>query len=589
MFTHSFLTYQSFYLLAFLTAIVVLILEGRKRHIPALPWFMLICTGFIFFMVGAKAASLTDHDWRTVSQFKPLNYSPGITVIGGILFSFVGLLLARYSLKLPWSILDAFAFTIPIGMCIQRFGCLQAGCCYGTASEVPWAITQKIDDHQILQSTVHPVQLYESIGCVLIVLLLLKMRNRFKAPVNFLFFSAMCYYVLRFCLDFFRDIHAYAFNVNYFAGLTSVQWLLFALIICSTVIISCREKFYTLKKDNPIHISRLRHIFFFVVLCLIVQAGSLWMNSVDRVIMFITLTPIVVILIMKTYSAVIIPPLRLAAFALIGCAVLLMSQTTVESRSVKNEVTETYNTISGGIMSGKINFEKELVTGGGTSCDGSSAPYTTSNLAFKEKYSSLGGGYARTWVRGEQSKLTAGLNLVASTFRETIEVDYNEFSSKKNTYFTANPYLTSDFKYIGFTAGMHLGNSSIIQYDDSEYAESMLTNSTFKPQFGIRAGRADGVYFAGHIYDNSIPLGLIPWQLGIGFGSKKIAGNSVELGVSAYSILYIAPTFVIKQNVVLKPYVGIGPGFNAALGESESSTGIVGAFSVSTIVGRKKR
>ena len=591
MFLLPFFTYQLFYLLAFLAVIIVVLVEGRNRNIPAIPWLMVICTSFTFFLVGSKVVTLTPHEWRTISQFKPLNYSPGATVIGGLVFSFFGLLLARYFLKLPWSILDAFAYTIPIGMCVQRFGCLQAGCCYGKATEVPWAIAHKINGHEIIPSAIHPVQVYESIGCVLIVIILLVIRHSLKSPVNFLFFSALCYYVLRFILEFFRDVRAYAFDVTNFGGLTTMQWMLLLLVISSSFVITIRERFYQQKKENPLPDFHLRHIIYLFILCLIVQVSFLWMSITDRVIITLTLVSIFILLSIKVYSSMMIPFFRLKGLGLIGCAVMLMSQTAIDQKNTTKEGKETYNTISGSIMSGKIDFEKEIITGGGTSCDGTtSSPITTTDLKYNEKYSSISGGYSRTWVSDEHHKISAGLNLLSSSFTETIEINSNKESRKSNTYFTANPYFTSDFKYFGFSVGMHIGNSSTILYDSDDYAETMLSNSSFKPQVGLRAGRSDGVFFAGHLYDNSVPMGLIPWQLGIGFGSKKIRGNTVELGASAYSTVYVAPTFVIKQNILFKPYVGIGPGIiNGSLNGMQSSSGVVGAFSVSTIFGRKKR
>jgi hypothetical protein len=39
------------------------------------------------------------------------------------------------------SVLDVFGLAVPLAHAFARLGCLGAGCCYGTPSELPWAVT----------------------------------------------------------------------------------------------------------------------------------------------------------------------------------------------------------------------------------------------------------------------------------------------------------------------------------------------------------------------------------------------------------------------------------------------------------------
>ncbi|HZX73632.1 MAG TPA: prolipoprotein diacylglyceryl transferase family protein, partial [Cyclobacteriaceae bacterium] len=137
---HGDFYYSMFYFLAFIAGFVMLVMEGRKRKFPEMPWLVVITTSFLFFIVGTQAIRLSMEDWQHVSQFKALEYFPGRSVLGGILFAIPGLLLTKYILGFREDVMDAFVFAAPMGLLIQRLGCLMAGCCYGTTTSVPWGI-----------------------------------------------------------------------------------------------------------------------------------------------------------------------------------------------------------------------------------------------------------------------------------------------------------------------------------------------------------------------------------------------------------------------------------------------------------------
>src|SRR5689334_15075639 len=120
--------YALFYFFAFLTGLIILIWEGRKRKFPTVPWLLVITTSFLFFMVGTQAIKFSAADWQQVFQFQDLESNNGRSVLGGILFAIPGLLLAKYFFKFRYNLMDAFAWAAPLGIVIQRFGCLMAGC-----------------------------------------------------------------------------------------------------------------------------------------------------------------------------------------------------------------------------------------------------------------------------------------------------------------------------------------------------------------------------------------------------------------------------------------------------------------------------
>ena len=215
---YTFPYFTMFYIIAFLTCFVVLIVEGRMRNFPVLPWLLVIATGFIFFVLGCRIFAYSIEDWKTVLTYQAPDHATGLVMLGGLLLSVPAILGAKRFVNLTASSLDAYAFVLPFGMCIQRLGCLMAGCCYGTVTHgfgVRYSIDTPAFYEHSLQAIipagaihslpVHAVQLYESIGCLIAVALLFSFKKRLKSVGSLFYASGLCYYIVRFITEFFRS------------------------------------------------------------------------------------------------------------------------------------------------------------------------------------------------------------------------------------------------------------------------------------------------------------------------------------------------------------------------------------------------
>lgn len=113
-------------------------------------------------------------------------------------------LLHRYGLPV-WDVADSFARTLPLAHGMSRVGCFAAGCCYGAASDVSWAVSY---DHPLSAAphgiAMHPVQLYEATGLFLLsaVLFALEQRKRFYGQVLVAYLGS--YALLRLGIELFR-------------------------------------------------------------------------------------------------------------------------------------------------------------------------------------------------------------------------------------------------------------------------------------------------------------------------------------------------------------------------------------------------
>lgn len=132
--------------------------------------------------------------------------SGGMVFYGGFLLGVpLGFaLLRRHRLPIlaAW---DVFATGMPLGHAISRLGCFAAGCCFGTPSDAPWAVTYP-PDSVIAPAGVplHPAQLYEALGLFGITLAVnvLYPRRRFDGQV-FLLYAGL-YAALRPVMELFR-------------------------------------------------------------------------------------------------------------------------------------------------------------------------------------------------------------------------------------------------------------------------------------------------------------------------------------------------------------------------------------------------
>lgn len=96
---------------------------------------------------------------------------------------------------------DLMAPYLALGYAIGRIGCFLNGCCYGKVATVPWAMPASAADPLLR----HPVQLYATLGGLLIFLILKRLRP-FRPFTGFFIIALFALYgMLRFVTEFFRE------------------------------------------------------------------------------------------------------------------------------------------------------------------------------------------------------------------------------------------------------------------------------------------------------------------------------------------------------------------------------------------------
>lgn len=172
-------------------------------------------------LVGSYVNFIISYDW---SQFKadPLGilrfWEGGLVFLGGLIGGTVFAILYIRRHKWPlWEVADICAIAVPLAYGFGRIGCFFAGCCYGKACELPWAVT--FPGHLAAR---HPTQLYSMLlGFGLAAFAYFFRKKRSFAGQSFLFYLFL-YGLGRGIIEFFRvepTVFGTRMSVAQFTGL----------------------------------------------------------------------------------------------------------------------------------------------------------------------------------------------------------------------------------------------------------------------------------------------------------------------------------------------------------------------------------
>lgn len=160
----------------------------------------------IVFVFGFFGALIFDTILRGIPlKYDILKSSAGLTFYGGLILSIIVLLvyflISKIKLKIGFNILVP---TLLISHAFGRVGCFMAGCCYGKPTNSFFGVTFPQDsfpyDEYHLNISIHPTQLYEAFGLLILFLICIKYIS-FNRRLTFYLIS---YGSLRFFIEFFR-------------------------------------------------------------------------------------------------------------------------------------------------------------------------------------------------------------------------------------------------------------------------------------------------------------------------------------------------------------------------------------------------
>lgn len=239
--TTPFFTLHTFGVLlaaAYVTAFWWLLREGRREGLDVDALASLGFWAIVGAIIGAKALMIVRDlpDYLAApSNFFSLSV---LSSAGDFYGGFIGALIAsamffwRDSRLSFWRTADVCGPAIALGQAIGRVGCFMAGDDYGRPSDVPWAVAFTDPDAAGIGGAplgvlLHPVQLYESMACVVLFVVLLQLRRRRQFDGEVILAYTLLYAIGRFVLEFFRGDADRGFV---FGGLLSISQFIAVLL-----------------------------------------------------------------------------------------------------------------------------------------------------------------------------------------------------------------------------------------------------------------------------------------------------------------------------------------------------------------------
>lgn len=145
-------------------------------------------------------------------------FDNGKTITFGLVGGYFGVEAAKWAIGLRIKTGDSFAVPVAVSIGIGRLACFSAGCCYGTATTLPWGVDF---GDGILR---HPTQIYETtfhLTAAVVLALLLRHRLLSGQLIKLYFIT---YFAYRFATEFIRPEPRLWFD------LTGYQWAALAFI-----------------------------------------------------------------------------------------------------------------------------------------------------------------------------------------------------------------------------------------------------------------------------------------------------------------------------------------------------------------------
>ncbi|MDB5037637.1 MAG: prolipoprotein diacylglyceryl transferase [Bacteriovoracaceae bacterium] len=241
-------TYYVLYLLAFLGAILLGTYKAKKDGLSPV---RAVDLGIVIFISGVIGARLFHILIEAPKYYlaHPIRvfyfWQGGVVLYGGIIIGILASYLFIRALKEPlgrWA--DVVAPCLLLGIGIGRVGCLAAGCCYGSETQLFWGMVFTDPRSAApLGIPIHPTQALEMLfGFISCFIFLKVFRGPTKWPGVSFVMMLLVYSVFRFFIEFLRgDIDR---GVYFQSALSTSQLISLVLIVGCVGWLASRVKFF---------------------------------------------------------------------------------------------------------------------------------------------------------------------------------------------------------------------------------------------------------------------------------------------------------------------------------------------------------
>ncbi len=180
-------------------------------------------TVFTAAIVGIPSGIIVSRLLHVIDMWEYYSQNPGqiiggagLTIWGAILGAALGVWVYSKFSKLQFGYAaDLVAPAIILAQVVGRVGCTINGCCYGTATSLPWGIIYTQPDSLApLGIAVHPTTVYEMIYLAIIFGVVLMLRGRLKPDGSLFLVYLSLYSMWRLSIDFLREGTLFLFGLH---------------------------------------------------------------------------------------------------------------------------------------------------------------------------------------------------------------------------------------------------------------------------------------------------------------------------------------------------------------------------------------
>jgi phosphatidylglycerol:prolipoprotein diacylglycerol transferase len=566
----------------------------RKSNIPlhAIMVFVSVLAFSIIF--GAKVCTISSADWLKLFKEGALPGTDRMTIMGALVFGLAGFLLAKKILGIRQSILDEMAPFVLLSMCIQRLGCLLAGCCFGIPTESNFGLkygfgtiahaehffSGAIKDCHSLTVNIHPVPLYLMAWCLISIGILNLPFVKFKRSGNRLLFAILLFIFGRFFIEFYRDGGTNLEMGKIVYGLKYMQYLLLVMNVLLAIIIIVRERRATAPEKNlPYAVHEMKINLLFITHIALTYMLFDWFIPLERsLLFFITATGTIVLLIeyCKKYAGSYYFTLKCCAMLILLFVVFPVTAQISLNNSGNEKVKYSEVSISG-TYSTFEHFHTPAVAHQYTSqggCSGSkSGVYYTYPNNVEHANVGLFIHYGKTFNYGGFKRLYYRVG-IGGGYEDTNSNDKHDThgTEKMPLYLGVTGSVGGDSKLVGMEAGIYMGE---IRHTDNLTGDKPFSLTAGKPEFGalpklsfrfgylpVLALEAHGGLLPGYINGARYPIAL-SLKTGFGFDNGMFlrTGGGVASGKNFFHLGLCIPvnnSYAFEANAYIydSPYVG---------------------------------
>ena len=545
--------YSLLYFLSSILTYLSLCYLGWKKGYPMLSWILILVTGALFFIIGTKLVTFRSEEWTTLFREGIFPHTVNKSAIGGLLFAILGIEISRSWLKIKEFVLDTYVLIVPLGLAIQKPGCLLAGCCFGTPTSLPWSIqyakgsaahyhhwiTHVIPADGLLSLPVHPLPLYEMVSYLLIFATLILLAPQLQKRGSRFLLGLTLLALSRFSLEFFRDPAATVAMGKIVGGLKEIQWLMMITgVICGALLLKKIRQpadIIRIQEDNDVLF--VRKFVLILALSFLMWAVHNGFSAIEMLVMNLKLAPALALFGVHAWIHFAFPRFRMAGVIVLILPILIMGQS-VPGKEVKWEYFHSFG------------------LGGTFGSYGQAARYnehegycgpTYSVNYYDHNYGMATLNYHYTKQSGYLSQSFGG-SLFGGI---TTETEVNGTGKRRLYSLGIQPYLNFDARWIGFGFGASIGY--LHYFPTTPFKETYITTGikTFPiiPSLRFRVGPYDIIdleYKYQDQFPTQLPLLTHQLSLGSGFGMKN--GSGIRIGLAPPEESYFISANVLISN-----------------------------------------